>query len=164
MNLKQHYLIILEEELIETAQRVSKAIRFGLQEVEPGQPLTNEERIMYEYNDIVAMLELLYEGRFMKNISAMNNRQAIRSKKEKVAKYIDYSESLNLTSDNAATGVERIIYKRIAELEELNSELCDKVPILEESNKALAIKELDKVEFASGELKKVLLNIKKHFS
>ncbi len=54
-------LTVLAEECVETAQRVSKAIRFTLEEIQPEQELTNAQRIVYEFNDIVAVMEVLQQ-------------------------------------------------------------------------------------------------------
>lgn len=45
MKRHEHLLSILAEECCEVGQRVSKALRFGLDEVQPGQDLSNAERI-----------------------------------------------------------------------------------------------------------------------
>ncbi len=81
-------LTILSEECNETAQRVSKAIRFTLDEIQPEQGLTNAQRIVYEFNDVVALMEILHtEGVFEKVI----DREAIEKKKLKVKKWLLYS-------------------------------------------------------------------------
>jgi hypothetical protein len=95
MTRTENLLTILGEECVETAQRVSKAIRFTLHEIQDGQELTNAERIVYEFNDIVAMMEILQEeGVFDKVI----DREAIDKKKLKVTKYLDYSVELGTVS------------------------------------------------------------------
>ena len=40
----------LAEECAEVIQRVCKAQRFGLREVQPGQEMTNADRILYEFD------------------------------------------------------------------------------------------------------------------
>jgi hypothetical protein len=59
MTREEHLLTIAAEECAEVAQRLSKALRFGLDEVQPGQSLTNRERIRYEYSDLAAVLEMI---------------------------------------------------------------------------------------------------------
>lgn len=59
MTRTEHLLTILAEECAEVAQRASKALRFGLAEVEPGQELTNAQRIMGEMNDLIAVYMLI---------------------------------------------------------------------------------------------------------
>lgn len=84
-------LTILAEECNETAQRVSKAIRFGLGEIQEGQTLTNAERIIYEFSDTLAVMEILVkEG----SLSTLFDNKVIISKKEKIEKYLNYSEEV----------------------------------------------------------------------
>lgn len=52
----QYLLTCLMEECAEVAQRCSKAIRFGLNEVQNCQGLTNEKRIMDEVCDLRGVL------------------------------------------------------------------------------------------------------------
>ena len=59
MNRDQHLLICLMEECDEVGQRVSKALRFGLSEVQPGQNLTNAERIVEELGDLLSVAAIL---------------------------------------------------------------------------------------------------------
>lgn len=54
MNRAEYLLGIVGEEGCEVAHRVSKAIRFGVDEVQPGQPDTNGERIRFEVYDVIA--------------------------------------------------------------------------------------------------------------
>ena len=49
-------LEILHEECNEVGQRISKAQRFGLDEIQEGQSLTNAERIAIEVGDLHEML------------------------------------------------------------------------------------------------------------
>jgi NTP pyrophosphatase (non-canonical NTP hydrolase) len=59
MNREEHLLSCLAEECAEVAQRVSKALRFGLREVQPGQDLNNRERIELELGDLIAVVGFL---------------------------------------------------------------------------------------------------------
>lgn len=59
MNRTDHLLWNIAEECSEVAQRASKAARFGLDEIQPGQPYTNAQRIIQEYADLVGVLSLL---------------------------------------------------------------------------------------------------------
>ena len=75
MNRNEHLLWILAEECAEVAQRASKAARFGLEEVQPGQPLSNSRRILQE------------DG----CLPADDLRTQIDAKKLKVEKFLRYS-------------------------------------------------------------------------
>ncbi len=95
MTRKEALLTILSEECVETAQRVSKALRFTCEEIQPGQDQNNAQRIVYEFNDILAVMEILQaEGIIEKVI----DREAIDKKKEKVKKYLDYSVKVGAVS------------------------------------------------------------------
>jgi hypothetical protein len=50
------------EELCETAQRATKAMRFTLNEVEPGQALGNVRRMVIEFEEAVEVLRMLKEA------------------------------------------------------------------------------------------------------
>lgn len=89
MTKREHLLTILIEECNETAHRATKALRFGLEEIEPGQLRTNAERIVYEFNDIVAMMELLHAEGCLSNVF---DGVSAGLKKIKVEKYLMYSK------------------------------------------------------------------------
>jgi NTP pyrophosphatase (non-canonical NTP hydrolase) len=59
MKRQEHLLTCLAEECAEVAQRVSKALRFGLAEVQPGQGLSNADRIADEVADLIAVVQIL---------------------------------------------------------------------------------------------------------
>ena len=59
MNRSEHLLACLAEECAEVAQRVSKALRFGLSEVQPGQALNNAQRIQEELGDLISVAGIL---------------------------------------------------------------------------------------------------------
>lgn len=81
--LDRELLTILAEECCEVGQRVSKALRFGLMEIQPGQPLSNAERIASELGDLLATAEELndvIDWRIVENAKA--------EKREKLARYL----------------------------------------------------------------------------
>ncbi|WP_334644996.1 hypothetical protein [Klebsiella aerogenes] len=68
---------------------ITKAIRFGLEEIQPGQALTNAQRLALELDDLYGAIELLNEkhpGTYIPN------RDNINAKKAKIAKFMKYSE------------------------------------------------------------------------
>lgn len=84
MTEREHLLTILAEECAEVAQRASKALRFGETEIQPGQFLTNRERITVEAIDLLAVLSMLGLGKY--------DEQAVKKKQAKVRKYLDYAD------------------------------------------------------------------------
>ena len=90
MNKQEHILSIVGEECAEISQRCSKAMRFGMKEIQKDQPLTNSERIVEEFNDLIAVMEMLYD----KPIIEIIIPELIDAKKSKVEKYLSYSQGL----------------------------------------------------------------------
>jgi hypothetical protein len=86
MNKQQHLLIQISEECNEVGQRISKALRFGLDEVQPQQDLTNHQRIQDEIDDLVSVI--LMAG------FTLPTDGAIQRKVEKVKKYLRYAASV----------------------------------------------------------------------
>jgi hypothetical protein len=96
MTRKEHLLTIAAEECNETAQRISKALRFSLEEKQPGQSMTNAERITYEFSQLYAMMEMLHaEG----CIQDMTYEGDIEDKKLQVEKYLLHSEFMGTLTE-----------------------------------------------------------------
>ena len=84
---EREILNILIEECAEVQQRVTKALRFGLDEIQEGQALTNAERIAIEVGDLQEMLHMcLNEG--ILNMHYMDMGQL--SKRRQLAKYMQH--------------------------------------------------------------------------
>ena len=63
MNREEWLLTQLLSECNELAHRVTKALQFGLNDIQEGQEQTNTERLLDEYHDLVgAMFALVSEG------------------------------------------------------------------------------------------------------
>ncbi len=90
MNRLEHLLWILAEECAETAQRASKAARFGLAETQPEQPYSNAERLVHEYADLVATMEMLADEAGI-DIDAADLEAMKAAKKSKVERFLVYS-------------------------------------------------------------------------
>jgi hypothetical protein len=56
---EEHLLVILMEECAEVAHRASKILRFGMDEVQPGQQLSNRQRLFGELIDLMAVADML---------------------------------------------------------------------------------------------------------
>tara|TARA_B100000780_G_scaffold172092_1_gene120478 strand:+ start:2912 stop:3265 length:354 start_codon:yes stop_codon:yes gene_type:complete len=59
MNLHQFLSVLVQEECNEVGQRASKLTRFGFDEVQPGQPLNNLQRLEDEIDDLLLRRALL---------------------------------------------------------------------------------------------------------
>lgn len=82
----------LSEECHETGQRAIKALRFGVEEIQEGQALTNAQRIVYEFNDLVAVMQLLQQEGV---IDRMRDQEQIDLKLVKIEKWIKYSQKID---------------------------------------------------------------------
>jgi hypothetical protein len=99
---KEDYLIIcLAEECAEVAQRCSKMLRFGKDNVQEGQFLTNAERLIYEYNDLRAVVEMLEELKTIE-LDEETCRLQIEAKKAKINSF--YAESTDSENTESYEG------------------------------------------------------------
>lgn len=89
MNRREHLLTIAAEECAEVAQRISKALRFGVMEIQPGQPLTNGERIGQELTDLLTVMEMVREEH--PSVCDWGDSEAQAAKRAKVEKFLLYS-------------------------------------------------------------------------
>lgn len=89
MNRTEHLLACLAEECAEVIQRITKAQRWGLAEVQPGQELTNSQRIVQELQDLHAVIDMLDDEGI---INMGIDRAAVEEKKRKVEHYIAYAK------------------------------------------------------------------------
>jgi len=96
MNRKEHLLARVAEECNETAQRALKALAFGINEIQPGQTLNNAERLIYEFNDLVAVMQML---RADGHISNLVRSDLIQAKKDKLEKYLLYCKEVGTLTD-----------------------------------------------------------------
>ena len=55
---QREILVILIEECAEVQHRATKALRFGMGEIQPGQPDTNSARLAEEVGDLSAVLDM----------------------------------------------------------------------------------------------------------
>lgn len=85
MNELEYLLFTLSEECDESGQRASKAARFGMSEIQPGQPLDNKRRLEIEVADIIGVARML---------KLDIREEDIQAKIAKVTKYMEYSRNL----------------------------------------------------------------------
>lgn len=89
MNATEHLLSCLAEECAEVAQRASKALRFGLHEIQPGQQLNNAQRIAVEILDVLVLVEMLED---IKAIHVDLDRADWLAKKQKVVRFMKFAQ------------------------------------------------------------------------
>lgn len=89
MNRTEYLLTCLSEECAEVAQRVSKSLRFGSAERQPGQEYTNAQRIGMELCDLLAVMKMLEEEEAV--VMPPDLHRSILIKQRKVEEYMEYS-------------------------------------------------------------------------
>lgn len=94
MNTTEHLLTILSEECAEVAHRACKAVRFGMNEIEPGRCYSNRQSLEHELSDLVAVAETL--GLYPK-------REDMDKKKARVKKYMEYAKQVGTLKDARST-------------------------------------------------------------
>lgn len=96
---RQHLLTILGEECNEVAQRVCKALRFGLHEVQPGQIQNNEQRIAYELYDLLGTVQRLQSLGVLSNFP--DDMEAVAEKADKIEYFIQYARDIGMIREGA---------------------------------------------------------------
>lgn len=106
MKRNDHLMWVIGEEASEVSlcanavtQRASKAARFGVDEVQPGQQLTNMERLLDEYADLTGALEMLCADLGIE-FPPSNFADRIAAKIGKVERYLIYSAQCGTLDPN----------------------------------------------------------------
>jgi hypothetical protein len=87
----QYLLTLVMEECDEVSQRASKAIRFGLDERQPGNPYSNAERLVGEIIDLYESVDELLEGGYIKLPADLEVHRAAR--REKIQRYLKRAQA-----------------------------------------------------------------------
>ena len=89
MNRKEHLLVCLSEECDEVGQRISKALRFGLDEVQDGQHNSNRQRIADELCDLLSVAYILHSEGLLPNFAPPDTE--IDAKLAKIERFMEIS-------------------------------------------------------------------------
>lgn len=84
------------EEAIEVAHRCLKAVRFSLGEIQPGQPLTNHNRILQEFTDLCTVMEMAGLIRFEHGYFVRLDEYQVLEKRGKVEHYLQRSRQFGV--------------------------------------------------------------------
>ena len=97
LNTTDEYLLVqLISECCEVAHRATKALHFGLNDIQKGQNLTNNERLTQELTDLHATIELCHANNLLTN---QPTRTDLIKKKERIQKYMTYARSIGELND-----------------------------------------------------------------
>ena len=90
MTRQEMLLVHLMEECNEVSQRAAKAIRFGLDDLQPCQSMENSTRLLGEIADLVAVIYMLSEEGYLAGVPEFGSI-AVRAKIIKIEKFLAYS-------------------------------------------------------------------------
>lgn len=96
MDTYEHVMTTLGEEGNEVAVRVSKVLRFGTDDIEPGQELTAIERLENEIHDFLGALVEVVDRVY---INAPTDEAKILAKRVKMLKMLSYARSQGTVID-----------------------------------------------------------------
>ena len=85
---EQYLQVCAMEEAAEVTQRISKDLRFGLDDIQPGQSETNRARLENEIVDFVTVLDLMDQ---LDIINLQGHADSYAAKREKIEKYMQYA-------------------------------------------------------------------------
>lgn len=85
-------LVQLGEECAEVIQRVSKCVRFGLEEIQEGQDRTNRQRLSDEMIDVFATIVLLEEEGLLLHL-CLEDHERYKEKQLKIKRWLEYSKA-----------------------------------------------------------------------
>jgi hypothetical protein len=84
---EREILVNAAEECVEVVQRITKLLRFGAQEKQKGQELTNVERLSEEYGNLITT------ARCMFNLGLLSEADVLRGAEHKRASLQKYLQS-----------------------------------------------------------------------
>lgn len=92
MTRNEHLLTAFAEECVESAQRATKALRFSLGEVQPGQLQDNAQRLLQEFLEAIALLEMMQDEKLIPVHDAEWVEEYKARKKLRFEKYLNLSK------------------------------------------------------------------------
>lgn len=99
MTREEHLLTVLNEEAVEIAQAVDKALRFGLQNHHPDRPReTNELEILTEYYQLQGVMDMLVAEDIIKDLDPQAVHDIKAAKGIAVRKYLAKAEGFGTVS------------------------------------------------------------------
>lgn len=96
MTRNENLLVTLMEECAEVQQSVSKALRFGLDNLSPVEQMRNKDLIMHEFYQLVAVVDMLVGDETLPQYDSSKVLRIKASKQEKVLNYQKFSKDAGL--------------------------------------------------------------------
>lgn len=134
MTIQEHLLTMVSEEAVEVAHRISKQLRFSEQEVQPGQTLTNGQRVMEEFYDLVTVIEKCQRMNILPEFKERDIQFHKDAKNIKIDKFLELSrQNGTLNSEPNLTDYQAA---HIETLKAEKTELEKKLKFLQEKENA----------------------------
>ena len=120
MNRKEYLLVQAASECCEVAHRLTKALHFGLHEIQVRCTDTNAERVVDEFVQLLAVMEMLENEGHIRMPSEEEYKRLAEQKRDRVENYILHAQYLGTCEKSAdpladlATGSERLLRAREA--------------------------------------------------
>lgn len=86
------------EECQEVSQRICKMLRFGKDEIQPGQIYNNTERLWDEVEDLKAILDLCWDEDLI-SVSSLTALSLRKDRRARIEKYMEYSRKCGVLKD-----------------------------------------------------------------
>lgn len=120
ISLEDHHLVLMMEEsseagielleaaqsLMRVAQRCSKQLRFGRDEVQPGQEFQNHQRLRTELLDVLACIRFLERSKQIEQIRGEDVDAHMAAKQEKIDRMLALSRSQGRLEDSIVKSIE----------------------------------------------------------
>lgn len=123
ISLEDHHLVLMMEEsseagiellelagaLMRVSQRCSKQLRFGRDEVQPGQDVPNHQRLRTELLDVLACIRFIERSEQIERITGGDVDAHMRAKQEKIDRMIALSRSQGRLEASIASQIETTV-------------------------------------------------------
>lgn len=99
MNRQEYLLTSLAEEASEIVHSTTKALRFGLDEIQPGKTETNATRIISEIEDLMIIVEMLQ----IEGVLPYDEYKAesLAAKRAKIERYMEFARECGTLQDSS---------------------------------------------------------------
>lgn len=97
MNKIEYLLTCAMEECSEIQKDISKSLRFGLDNYAPNSIKSNKENIVYEFIDLLAVINMLYESKALDDIEGKD--LLVKMKQQKIKRYMEISKELGFLKE-----------------------------------------------------------------
>ena len=99
MNRTEYLLTQAASECNEVAHRITKALHFGLDEKQPGQALSNAERIVGEFMELAAVMQMLEDEGLIDFPDCHERSALVDLKRRRVEHFMAYARDCGTVTE-----------------------------------------------------------------